>query len=117
MLCRHKLPNKGVVGYVLSTQVAGSTPLYLLSNLKTGDHFYTTSTTDRDKVVSGGYYQDEGIVGYVFSTQVADSTPLYQLFILKAGYHFYTMSASERDTAIARYGYEDRGIVCYILRK
>jgi hypothetical protein len=106
---------KGVVGYVLSTQVAGSTPLYLLSNPKTGDHFYTTSATDRAHVISGGYYQDDGVVGYVFSTQVADSTPLYQLFILKVGYHFYTMSASERDTATARDDYEYGGIVCYIL--
>ncbi len=59
-----------VEGYVFTTQVAGSTPLYRLSlgaNIANHDqeHRYTTSTVAKQVLLSAGW-SDEGITGYVF---------------------------------------------------
>ncbi|HEY4384976.1 MAG TPA: hypothetical protein VGN34_10930 [Ktedonobacteraceae bacterium] len=57
---------EGIACYVLpdNRSVAFSIPFYRLFNRTNGDHFYTTSTSERDSAVSGGY-TDEGIACYV----------------------------------------------------
>src|ERR1039457_1910083 len=66
-----------------------------------GDHFYTTSTSERDNAVADDGYHFEGIASYVYDAQQAGTAAFYRLFSPGSGDHFYTMSTTERG-----YGYE-----------
>jgi len=58
--------NEGAMGYIATGPLPGSTPLYRLAH-PNGDHFYTTTTSERDYAVSVGYL-DEGAAGYIWTT-------------------------------------------------
>ena len=60
--------DEGVIGYVASSQLAGTTPLYRLSRASNNDHLYTTSAQERQSALQNGY-RDEGIAGYIWTTQ------------------------------------------------
>ena len=55
---------EGVMGYIATGAVCGSRPLYRLYG--GGDHFYTTSPTERDNAVSAFGYVVESVAGYVW---------------------------------------------------
>ncbi len=57
---------EGLMGYVSSSDVPESTPLYRLHNGSIGNHFYTTSAAERDNAVSNLGYTYEAIGCYVF---------------------------------------------------
>jgi hypothetical protein len=79
-----------------------------------GDHFYTTSTTERDNAVVTYGYQYEGIACYAFDTQAPGTTALFRLYNPQTGDHFYTTSTTERDNAVTpALGYQYEGIACY----
>jgi hypothetical protein len=82
--------------------------------MPTGDHFYTTSATERDGAIAVHGYIDEGIACYVYSSQASGTIPLYRLFNPHNGDHFYTTSVTERDGAVANFGYTNEGIACYV---
>ena len=46
-------------------QVPASIPLYRLVHKTNGDHFYTTSSSERASALAGSYL-DEGVAGYVW---------------------------------------------------
>lgn len=54
---------------------SGSTPLYRFYNVNTGSHFYTTSTSERDTVIStlSSVYSYEGTAYYVASSTTSSS--------------------------------------------
>ncbi|PPQ98238.1 hypothetical protein CVT26_003409 [Gymnopilus dilepis] len=54
----------GIVGFAYSTQICGSVPLFSLANAAAGDHWYTTSTAERDALISVGW-ADEGVMAFV----------------------------------------------------
>ncbi|MGD9209872.1 MAG: hypothetical protein PVI90_03810, partial [Desulfobacteraceae bacterium] len=55
------------VGYVYSSLVQGSIPLYRYYSSTTNDHFYTTNW---EELGQGNYgYTYEGITGYVHAAQ------------------------------------------------
>jgi hypothetical protein len=58
----------GTVGYVESSQVAGTQPLYRMVRPDGSAHFYTTSATERAQFVAQGW-KDEGIAGYIWAQQ------------------------------------------------
>jgi hypothetical protein len=98
-----------------TTLVAGATALFRLYNLDNGDHFYTTSATERDSVVAGGY-TSEGTACFAFSSaDPADPgrVPFFRLYNPGNGDHFYTTSAEERDNALIG-GYTNQGIACFV---
>jgi len=97
---------EGITGYVATSQVDGTQPLYRLSNAK-GDYILTTDPNLRASVMGQGY-QDGGVVGYVASQQLPGTQPLYQLSSADGASHFYTTNAGERDQVIAR-GWKDQG--------
>jgi hypothetical protein len=75
-----------ITGYVYTTQVGGTVPLYRFS--ATGDHFYTISSPNTP---SG--YTYEGIAAYVFNPQVVGTIPLFRFFSCcgnVAMSHYYT---------------------------
>ena len=100
-----------------AVKILHTVPLYRLLKTGTGNHFYTTSATERDHAVNHLGFKYEGIAGYVFSTQVTGSVPLYRLVLATSTVldHFYTTSAAERDNAVKTYSYKDEGIQCYVL--
>jgi len=63
--------NDGPVGYVVATATpgrCGTVPLYRLLNAETGDHYYTTLATERDRLVRDEGYTFEWIEAYVWPT-------------------------------------------------
>ncbi len=79
-----------------------------LYNPYSGEHFYTSSTVERDHLVDLGW-KDEGL-GWV-SPQENDE-PVYRLYNPYGGDHHYTMSAFERDELV-KVGWLDEGIGWY----
>ncbi len=55
--------DEGVLGYVAATPTCDARPLHRLA--RSNDHFYTTSTAERDYAVTLGYVS-EGIAAYVW---------------------------------------------------
>ena len=56
---------EGVMGYVSTSELPGSTALYRSFNGNNGDHLFTTSLSEHQGAVAGNY-QDEGIAAYVW---------------------------------------------------
>jgi uncharacterized protein (DUF1800 family) len=77
-------------------------PVYRFFNIQTGTHFYTTSTNERDIVLSRWpQFLYEGPVFYAYLTATAETRPVYRFFDTATGTHFYTQSDAERDQFIA----------------
>jgi hypothetical protein len=54
------------MGHIAQSPACGAVPLYRVFNRRNGDHFYTTSTGERDGALSGGYVS-EGVAGFVWT--------------------------------------------------
>jgi hypothetical protein len=66
-----KYKDEGKV-YVYKEQLAGTVPLYRLS--REGQHFYTTSASQRDRIVVDLKYNYERIEGYISANPILDIT-------------------------------------------
>jgi hypothetical protein len=106
--------SEGIACYVYSSPAPDTTPLYRLFNPSSGDHFYTTSTAERDAVASSGDYVNEQIACYVYGSAASGTTDFYRLFSSDSGDHFYTTYGPERDAAMASAGYVSEGTACYV---
>lgn len=82
--------------------------LWRLYNVYSGEHFYTSSEQERDKVYSAGW-NIEG-VGWVCRT--SSNTPVYRLYNPNAGDHHYTASEKERD-GLVKLGWQYEGVCWY----
>lgn len=82
--------------------------MYRLYNPNSGEHFYTSSSSERDFDVRAGWIY-EGVGWYAPSTS---STPVYRLYNPYAGDHHYTTDASERDM-LRRAGWLYEGVGWY----
>lgn len=77
-------------------------PLFRFYNTAVGNHFYTTSVSERDSIVSNlPQYQYEGPAFHVLGASANVGTDMYRFFNTQTGAHFYTASAAERDSVIA----------------
>lgn len=83
---------EGIAFYAFTTDVSGSTPVYRSYNSTTGDHFYTTSDSERN----ADGYSYEGIAFYAFASQVSGTSPVYRFYDPSSGDHFYTISENEK---------------------
>jgi hypothetical protein len=90
------------------------TAFFRLYNPDWGDHFYTTSASERASAESSGGYVAEGVLCWVAGHAVTGMDPLYRLYNPGNGDHFYTTSASERDSAKAEAGYQDEDVACWV---
>ena len=84
--------------------------MFRLYNPYTGEHFYTSNSSEKANLVKIGW-KDEGI-GWVAPTK--SNAPVYRLNnpFSADGDHHYTMSASEKDTLV-KAGWQDEGIGWY----
>lgn len=58
--------DEGAHGWIATSQLPGTVPLYRLFNGAAPDHFYTTSDSERAFATAIGY-ADEGVAGYVWT--------------------------------------------------
>ncbi|KDR76807.1 hypothetical protein GALMADRAFT_45531, partial [Galerina marginata CBS 339.88] len=56
---------QGIAGYVYTTQVCGSVPLFAASNAAASDHYWTISQSEHTALLSLGGWVDAGIPFYV----------------------------------------------------
>lgn len=82
--------------------------MYRLYNPNSGEHFYTSSVGERNRVLKAGWSY-EGIGWYA---PVKSSVPVYRLYNPNAGDHFYTASAGEA-ASLKKNGWRDEGIGWY----
>ena len=57
---------EGIIGYIATSAVCGSTPLYRMRHPGSGDNFYTISAAERDSATGLGYASIE-LAGYVWT--------------------------------------------------
>jgi len=125
--------SEGVIGYVYPgyediTSGIGTdaVPFYRLFHPAGGDHFYTTSLSERDQALAGGYIEDNycgiyedgapactSIACLIFPSdyipQIAEGLPFYRLYNPVTQDHLYTISEVERKDALAA-GYINDGV-------
>jgi Repeat of unknown function (DUF5648) len=108
--------DEGIAGYVASSQIPGTVPLYRLINNNGSQvqRLYTASATERDSAISQSHYKLEGIAAYVLTSPEAGAVPLERLQQQGTGAYFYTISRPEADAAIAQGRYKNEGTCCYI---
>ena len=79
-------------------------PVVRFYNERTGTHFYTIDTDERDQVLRlYPWFDYEGVQFYAYKTQVAGSLPVYRFFNTSTGTHFYTIVPEEKDYVLQRY--------------
>jgi hypothetical protein len=57
---------ESTMGYIATSATCGSTPLYRLRRTRDGEHFYTTSASERDNAIAMFGYVSEGVAGHVW---------------------------------------------------
>ncbi|RII26043.1 MAG: hypothetical protein CXR30_16920 [Geobacter sp.] len=92
-----KYRKEGIACYVATTKIPGHTELYRLYNGNIDDHFYTTSSGEKDNAVKFGGYKYEGVTGYVATNPSVDHSEFYRAWNPEIGDHFYTRSVKEID--------------------
>ena len=105
--------DEGIAGYLASSQVSGTQPLYRLSKPAGSGliHLYTTDNGERQSAISQGFKED-GPLGYIATSQMAGTVPLYR-FRATTGDYFLSANPSDRQLALQQ-GYQDQGTVGYI---
>jgi hypothetical protein len=89
-------------GQVAQKASAQLLPVYRFFNTRTGTHFYTTSTTERDSVIANlPQFSFEGEAFKAASGASPGLKPVYRFFNTQNGVHFYTISESEREAIVA----------------
>ena len=108
--------SQGIAAYILpsDTQAPTAVPLFRLYSAKSGDHYYTANTTNRDAVLSRGNYVSDGIAGYVYADQQCGTVPLYRLYHHTIGDNFFTTDQAEVYDFVDQMGYVDLGVTAYV---
>ncbi|KAG6915539.1 hypothetical protein DXG01_011004 [Tephrocybe rancida] len=106
-------PKGTTTGYIHTTPVEGTVPLYRLYSIGLTDHYLTASEDEKDHAIKRRGYHLEGILGYLYPTAGAGRVPFYQLHNPLPD-HYYTSSEQEREDA-SRNGWANEGVVGYLL--
>lgn len=83
-------------------------PMYRLYNPNSGEHFYTSNTTERDSLEKTGWKYE----GVAWNAVEASTTPVYRLYNAIGGEHHYTTSIKERESLVES-GWKYEGIGWY----
>lgn len=87
--------------------------LYRLFDERTGDHLYTPTCREKNRLAREGSYKYEGVAAYVATSERRGSVPLYRLQ-LDGGKHFYTTDQTEANTLAQTAGNRLEGIIGYL---
>lgn len=98
------------MGIAFTTCSNDSQPVFRLYRPSNTSHFYTTSRSERNSIVSSGQYRYEG---NGFYTCANGSSPVYRLYRRSNNAHFYTSSNTERQS-IMKNQYRDEGVKFYL---
>lgn len=78
--------------------------MYRFYNTRTGAHFYTVSTAERDSIKATlPYYTYEGAAYEVYGQAATGLSPVYRFFNRNTGTHLYTISETEKAAILASY--------------
>jgi serralysin len=78
--------------------------MFRFYNTKTGAHFYTASSEERDYVVSQfEEFRYESAVFGVAQASDAGSSSVFRFYNTQTGVHFFTISAAERDYVLSTF--------------
>jgi uncharacterized protein (DUF1800 family) len=105
----------------LATQDASAAdqayPVVRFYNERTGTHFYTIDSAERDQVLRlYPWFDYEGVQFYAYKTQVTGSQPVYRFFNTSTGTHFYTIVPAEKDYVLQHFPvYAFEGPVYYAM--
>jgi hypothetical protein len=97
------------IGYgAFINQANGTIPLYRFWSNRLGDHFYTTSASERDSIIrtyDTNTWLYEGVAYYVYpqSSTVANTVSVARFWSPDLQTHFYTADDAERDSIIRTY--------------
>lgn len=98
----------GLFFSMTSVHAEDSYKMWRLYNRNTGEHFYTSSTTERDNVFNAGW----NVEGYGWVSPSYSNTPVYRMYNPNVGDHHYTTSVTERDNLVS-VGWRYEGIGWY----
>jgi hypothetical protein len=88
----------GAAAAVADTKTAA----YRFFNTRTGAHFYTTSTAERDDVLRRFPFMNlDGAAFDVSASALTVLSPVYRFYNTRTGVHFYTISEAEKQHIIA----------------
>jgi hypothetical protein len=90
----------------LTVKAPDTVPMYRLYNPWSGEHFYTSSASERDAIVASGWKYE----GVGWTAPAESSKPVYRLY--SGTDHHYTMDAGERDYLVSA-GWKYEGIGWY----
>jgi hypothetical protein len=100
-------PAKQEVGGGTAVPLAaeGATAVYRFWSPKFNGHFFTTSVSERNDVITRypGIWNYEGVKYGAYTSQVNGTVPLYRFWSPVYNGHFFTTDAAERDQVLARY--------------
>ena len=82
--------------------------MYRLYNKYSGEHFYTSASTEKDNLVTYGWTYE----GTAWIAPNSSNSPVYRLYNPNSGEHHYTMDAVEKDYLVGL-GWKDEGIGWY----
>lgn len=105
---------KGTIGnivlYAKWTENVQKKTMHRLYNKWTGEHFYTSDTSERDNLIKIGWNNE----GEGWTAPETSSQPVYRLYngFVEGGDHHYTMDKEERDSLV-KAGWQDEGIGWY----
>jgi hypothetical protein len=105
--------SEGIGFYGLPVAIAGTVPLYKLSDPQ-GKQLYTTSQNAAYEAVSKNGFTLEGVPCYLFSNPGAGLSPLFQLENEEQKDSFFTTSLVEAQQAAA-HGYAGQGVAGHVL--
>jgi hypothetical protein len=105
------------LGYIYSTQIPETVPLYRLWNSAYNSHLFTTDISERDSLAASGWVYEK-IEGYVYSSEGENRVPLHRYHHTIIRDNFYTTNELEKwkiDTSFPDYQYV--GIEGYLKNK
>ena len=107
---------EGISFYAYGAETEGTSPIFRLYNPRTGNHFYTRSSSERDSAISNHSYVSEGTAFYAYPDQNSGKSPVYRFYSSLTGDHFYTASEGEKSSVQnnPQWGYTYEGIAFYV---
>lgn len=104
------LPNTAGQIFYMDITAAGQ-DVQRLYNPNSGEHFFTTSTEERDQLKKQGWKTED--IGW--KSAPGTEAPVYRLYNPNNGSHHYTMNANE-NKKLADLGWKEEGIAFYAFK-